>query len=133
MITLTQDEKRKLIDHLYQTKEDEKFLINVVYQDLKEIIPKEICFGAANLNKKTRQRNYDKVHLLIREYLYKHEKFVDYFDKYYPLYMDDVLYNDLILNFVFCLTQEDAKLKDVHIFKDKRSICYAKFAITDIF
>lgn len=65
----------------------------------------------------------------IKDYIFQHEKYVDYFD---ALYNDEYLYDDLIINFVFCLSQENDKFKDINIFKDKRSICFSMFSIIDI-
>lgn len=130
---MTKKEKDKIREYLYPTFEEEDFLVNVIYQDLKEIIPQNICICSKNLTSKIRKSHYNEVYDYIYDYLHQHQKYCDYLMSEYPLDMDEDLIDDLIINFVFCLSQENAIYKDIHIFKNRKSICFTDVSILDMF
>lgn len=125
-------EKEILMECLYLSDWDRDFLVNVINRDLKELIPEKLFFCKENCIEKTREKNYYEIVYQINDYLQHHFKYLDYLMQDYPEDREEDLVDDLILNFMFCLTQENKKYKDVDIFKNKKSICYTEIPFIEI-
>lgn len=122
---MNEKEIQKIKEFLYPSSNN--FILNEINNDLKKIVTIEICISDENMNKKTRKRNYGKVYLQICGYLHQNMKIYERLDYLYSDYEEEFLVHELMVNFVFCLTQENEKFRNIHIFKNEKSICFSEF------
>lgn len=125
-------EKELLIKYLFPTEEIRKFLINDIYQEFNEFLPKENLFNERNMKTEQRLNNYNQYCSLIKDYLNNHS---DYLKEVYGVYHNiniESLIDDLLMGYVFYLSEIDDKLQKFDIFKDKKSICFTEISILDV-
>lgn len=119
------DEKiRMLFCLLFPTEEIRIFLCNDLFEELKNIVPYQICISSYNSIKKVREAHHTLVRDRITNFL---ENNNDYMDKIKQIYvnigLEDIV-NDLILAYVFYISQINKSYNNIDILEDKKSICY---------
>lgn len=134
---MTTKEKKYLKEYLYPTQEAKNFIIGEINPLLTQLLPKELCISDANLNHKVRKLNYQRAYLRICEFLFANEKIVDTLERIWSINTTNhfelkELVDDMIVNYVFCLTQAHEEYKKIDIFKNKRSICFRDISILDV-
>lgn len=123
------EEKQKLLQLLYPNDEIRDFLINDLYQELINIIPKSLCISSKNLVNSTREKNLQKVKMYINDFFKDNESYIQTINDLFSVKYNEMI-EDVIIGFCFYLSQ--TKNNDIHIFKDKRSICFSEVSIIDI-
>lgn len=122
-------EIKKLKDYLYPTEEIEHFLIKEINPKLKQMLQNVSIFAAENEEKKIRKQNYDKFYFVVCELLFSNETYLNNVKNYWGKLKFKYIIDDIIINYVFNLTQQDSTFKNVDIFKNKQSICYRKISV----
>lgn len=129
---MERERKEKLLKYLFPTEQIRKFLCDDVYEELTFLIPKNLCISTNNLKVATRKENLEKVTSLVREFLKENPDYTKLLIEYYGY--DDIIriVNDIVIGYVYYLTNCYGNYFHIDIFKDKRSICYSYISLIDI-
>ncbi len=127
-------DKQKLIKLLFFTDEITAFMCNDLFQELKNLIPTNICISYENLPNEARRNNLNRVNSIVINFLYKNKIYADMVCKFYnEEKVTDNLIKTIVTGYVFYIATTNDKYKDLDIFKDKRSICYTDISLLDVF
>ena len=124
------ERKQKLISYLYPTVEIMDFMCNDVYQELKEVIPLQCCISYKNNVSIVRTENLkfvkQKINTLIENDVYKKILF-----ELYKSNNLNKISNDVLIGFVFYVSNIKRRYNNIDIFRDKKSICYERISLLD--
>ncbi len=119
-------EKEELIKYLYPTVKSREFLINDLYQEL--VLPIEKIYSNDNLDVTKRKENYLICYKIIENYLKNNKNYQILVENIYKMPIKDII-EDILIGYCFYISQTTF---DYDIFKDKKSVLYAKISIINI-
>ena len=129
---MTKAQKIKLEKHFFTTDKIRSFLCNDFYQEIKHIIPDEICISEDNLEPRLRLNNATSVYISLTDFLDKNKNYSDLIAELYNIKPQEnyKVLNELIEGYLFFLSLTEEKFKDIDIYKDEKSICYSPIIST---
>lgn len=119
-------EKEELIKYLYPAPKSREFLINDLYQELA--LPIEKIYSNDNLDVTKRKENYLICYKIIENYLKNNKNYQILVENIYKMPIKDII-EDILIGYCFYISQTTF---DYDIFKDKKSVLYAKISIINI-
>ena len=129
---MTKEQKQKLLRYLYPTEEMSSFLCNDVYQELSQLIKASTCISTKNQVNKVREDNLKAVRTTIKNFIENNNNYSIELNRLYKNRAIKDIVDDILMGYVFYLSNTIDRCKGVDIFKDKKSICYTEVSIIDI-
>ena len=125
--------KEKLINYLFPTVEVAEFLFGDLYVELSKVLPKKICFSSENIKKTCRDENLKRAKEIVNEFINGNLRYERRLIELIGKVERDILIKDLLAGYIFYCTDNVNRNTGADVFEDRRSICYSKFSILDIF
>ena len=126
------ERKQKLIKYLFPTEEIRSFMCNDLYMELMEQIPRFLCISSKNITNSVRKENFEKVNSIITNFIENNENYKQMLKKLFSNKELKNIISDIVIGYVFFITQTNLKYNHIDIFRDKKSICYSPISIIDI-
>ena len=117
--------------YLFPTEKARKFMCNDLCVELLNLLPHSLCFSSQNINAVNRKNNKDT---LIKQIIQFFENNLDYVNMYKAIYNCDYEGNveDVLITYVFYVSNLHNKYRIIDIFRDKRSVCFCPISVIDI-
>ena len=123
------EQKKKLVQILYPNEKIRDFMINDLYQELKLFIDFEKCYSEKYLEANERKKSLENLKDEIMVFLKNNGNYANAIQSLFLRSYNDII-NEIVMGYCFYITQ--LNLKEIDIFKDKKSICYSEVSIIDI-
>lgn len=126
------ERKQKLIKYLYPNEKIRSFLCDNIYLELCNILPKQIFISQKNIVSATRKENLNNAKSVINSYI---ENNIEIKKSLFSLFKNnnlEIIIGDIVIGYVFYLTNSVPRMNGIDIFRDKRSVCYSPISIIDI-
>lgn len=125
------ERKQKLVKYLYPTEQIRSFMWNDLYLELKEVVPK-ICILSKNTNFQIRKQNLKKVTDIIKNFIQNNQNYKLEIENLYHDKNWNSIIEDIVIGYVFFVSNTVTVYNNVDILSNKKSICYSPISILDI-
>lgn len=129
---MEKERKIKLMNYLFPTNEAREFICNYLFYDLSSIINPTLCISYRNSTRSVRKKNYEIVKSEINKFLQNNSFYLIKLSDMYNHKDFDSLLKDLVVGYIFYLSNTGKRYYSFDIFKDTRSICYEPISIIDM-
>lgn len=126
------ERKVKLLKYLFPTDEARKFICNNLFYDLGFIIKSSYCINYNNITSAARKKNLEIVKNQVKQFLIDNNFYLARLKDIYNQKSVEKIVDDLVIGYVFYLSNTGVRYNSFDIFKDRRSICYAPISIVDM-
>ncbi len=129
---MEKERKTKLLGYIFPSAQAQEFMCNNVFVELDSSIPSRVCISSKNTCPAVRKENLNLVKAKILAYLAIN---YDCKNEILKIYKKDCIQDvleEILLGYVFYISQTNPKFSNIDIFRDKRSICFAPVSIVDI-
>lgn len=123
---MTLKEREKISYYLYHNSTNKEFVFNEFYEELSKIIIQNDCISDENQNDIMRQENINKIKNTINIFLSNHSLYKNLLYEFYNIERQEqleLLFDNLIMGYVFYLSMTIDKFKDINILRSKKSVC----------
>jgi len=132
-VGMNETRKRKLLNYLYPREEIAEFMISDFYVELTIVLDKKICFSSSNIKNSERAKNLSIAREIVSNFLESNIEYKLKLEEFFPKTDKKVLIDNIICGYVMIISLHINKGSGADVFLDKRSVCYSKISILDLF
>jgi len=118
------NKEQKILNYIFPNDEIRAFLCNDLFIELNSVIPKNLCISKKNINNLTRLKNYNKVKLLITNFIQTNKIYIDRLTTLYNYANLSRIISEILTGYVFYFSKLNKIYKNFDIFNNSLSICY---------
>ena len=126
---MNEEEKKKLLDFLFPSDKAREFVCNHVFEEIKKALPIVVCIGSRNIVNSVREINLnyakEKVSKIVNSETFRRLLKILFGES-------EDLAEDILIAYVFYLSETSQRCRGIDIFRDKRSILYSEIPLTSI-
>lgn len=105
------------------------FMCNDLYQELLEIIPRNICISSKNVSSKVRKENLQLARKVINSFIHNNPNYKAVLYEYYKTPNIDFVISQILIGLVFYIANTTDRYARLDIFNDKKSICHNEMTL----
>lgn len=124
--------KEKLFNYFYPTEKIRSFMCNDFYQELLNLVPTSLCINEKNRDKYVREQNFLFVINTIKNFILTDKIYNKVIFELHQGVEIDYLVEKILQSYVFYIVSTNVRHKKIDMYRDRRSICYAKISIADM-